>query len=169
MFIIDYYYHYESKYIPGTFRLYYWFMYFLIGAYIRKNHHHFKFVGWPLAISVGICYAIYQLLAPQDLGKGFHFGTLSSVIYTSTIFIACTNTKINNKNTFISNISALFLPVYSLHIYLYNAYDFMGNLFLHYLEPNLRCIITLIIYITLTIIICWGLVKIPIFNKIFRI
>lgn len=168
-FLLEYLYPFERNYIPQSFRIWYWILYFLIGSYICLNPKLFKLITWPIALGVGLCYALYQLWDPMNIGYGFHFGSISCIIYTIVIFAACLNTRLDANNRFITNISSLFLPVYSLHPFLFKAYDYSCKIILSPLEPNVRCLMSLLIYITITIFICWGLMKLPYMDKLFKI
>ena len=166
-FILDLRTNFEQEYIPQTFRIYYWIMYFLIGAYVRIHQKKLLVIKYHFAIIAGIIYTAFQLLIQTKvrMGNEFFFGSLFCMVYAVCVFSSCLNIKTSNK--FITKSSALFLPVYTLHLLLYKN---LCNRYIHIkIEPNIDFVLTYIIYASITVSFCWLIMKNKMMKDLFRI
>lgn len=160
---------FERKHVIQSFRLWYWLLYFFLGAIINKYQLKLKGIKWYHAILMCIFYTTFQISDYFHVGRNeYYFGSIICMLYAITVFCACLNINIE-KSTFISTISSLFLPVYAVHPIIMgiviSKIDFLstiGNSFAQYI----------VVYIVSAIIIVsfsYFLMKIPFVKDIFKI
>lgn len=157
----------ESNVIQ-CFRMYSWLFYFLCGGLIKK-------AGKRISVSGGVIVAlfIFNILYERQLGYYMH-STFCEYYYSSLVVIVlsiCLFFYIQGKtytpiHPYVKELSKLFLPVYTLHIFVIKTY-------IHYVPIYIFGIISPLAAFALcsiaTVIISWGIMKVPYVNKIFRI
>lgn len=174
-FLLDCFYSFERVYIPQTIRLWYWLMYFFIGAYIRLNDKLFERIKWPLALFMSGLYTVFQIITQNaleeklgHLGNEFFFGSIFCMFYAVSVFCSCINNHNANNDIICSYLSRLFLPVYAFHILIYRFLKQLTQMIIG-IEPNADYVIILIVYVCITLTVCIFLMKIPKFKNIMRI
>ena len=163
-FLLNIFYDFERIHVRQTFRIWYWLMYFLTGAYIRDHQNKFRKIGWwhVLGMVIFMMVYVYYVEIPYD---EYGFGSIICMIYAVVVFSACLNTKIKNERI-IQELSSLFLPVYAIHPFV------IGKL--TYLEPYLRFSPAIQFYVVLALIfviniaLAFVLMKIPYVRDIFK-
>ena len=157
---------FEKMYLPQTFRLYYWVMFYCMGGVIRKKEKSLTMINWLWVLLVSIVYVIFQCFGPDLGGNEFYFGSVLCMVYAVCVFCACLNTVIKNGGI-INLLSSLFLPVYALHVLFYDILKFLG------IGVNVNqewgFLVLCIVHCTLTILLCWMLMRIKFMKKIFKI
>ena len=161
--ILNVYYQFEEKYVIATFRIWTWLLYFMIGAYIKQYGCN-KNINWLwVLVMVGnAAIFINRSLTPKF---DYLYGSAICAAYAYCIFCACINTKLSDSKI-IKELSALFLPVYTLHpfaIQLYGKY-----LHIDCFQQFSGTICFMIVLIA-TFGISWLLMRIPYVKNIFRI
>ena len=165
-FILDLFYDFERENIRQTYRIWYWLMFFFLGAYINLNQSKFKIINWKFAFCACFIYTLFQVsMVSYITANEFFFGSIFCMLYAITVFVACLNKKIKN-NTVIHELSSLFLPVYAIHPYIISK--------LLYLVPylNFSSIINYFTLLSLVVVInisiAFILMRIPYVKDIFK-
>lgn len=167
VFILNSIFDFERKYVIQSFRIWYWFMYFLLGGYIRKHQDRFKFINWWYAIVMCLIYTIFQKSGIINVrGNEYYFGSIMCMIYAISVFCACINTKIEKSKT-IKTLSSLFLPVYTVHPTILIWFSHFS--FIKTLHPINQYFLAYFIVCLITILLSYLIMKIPIIKNIFRI
>ena len=115
-------------------------------------------------------YVLYYLWAKKYVGQygiEYLFGSLPCQILSISLFAVIINTPIE-ENKLISFFSNLFLPVYSLHMFVISISAYLSNK----CNFDINSITALFYYFfvsAVTIGISWDTMKLPIFKSIFRI
>lgn len=153
--------HFEQGIIQ-TFRVWNFLAYFLLGVLVRKiNMPRLEF--WVVAIA-GCSYVGFNKLI-GGMGVEYFFSSPICMIYAITLFLWVKNLEIKD-NHIIEILSKLFLPVYCLHVMVMNflceqiGYNWGGGV-----GPVVNCALVA----TITIGISYVIMRIPFFNKVFRI
>ena len=163
-FLLNIFYDFERLYIRQTFRIWYWFMYFLVGAYIRNHQEMFNWITWKhviYAIIFMLVY-VYYVEIPYD---EYSFGSIICMIYAVIVFSACLNTKII-KGRVIQELSSLFLPVYAIHPFVINKLSFLDPYF--DFSPSVKFFVVLALIICVNVPLAYLLMKIPYVKEIFK-
>lgn len=114
-FIADSIFDLEKRYITQAFRVWYWFMYFLLGGYIRLHADKFKSISWLHAALMCVLYTLFLVSGiSRAWGCEYYFGSVLCMIYAVTVFCSCVNTPIEHSRS-ITTLATLFLPVYAIH------------------------------------------------------
>lgn len=165
-FILDSIWNVEN-YIRQTFRIWYWYMYFLLGAYIRLNRIYFNFINWKHAIIMCILYTIFQTSGISHATcNEYYFGSVLCMLYAISVFCACINTKIK-KSKAISTLSSFFLPIYAIHLTTMQWISHL-SIFLTF-NPIAQYIIAYVMTCTINVLIAYVLMKTPYIKNIFKI
>lgn len=169
MCFLDVRFRFEKQYIPQTFRLWYWLLYFLLGATINKHPKSFHWIRWRHVFLAGLGFIFFGYYVHAG-GNEYLFGSLPCMLYAMMTFCACINTRINNTRV-IDELSSLFLPVYAFHM--------IGLIFLYkhwpmpqiedFFCPHIAITIEYIIATGVIVFVCWLIMRIPYANKVFRI
>ena len=161
---------FEKRHPTQTYRLYYWFMYFLLGAYIKRNPACIDKIRLWWIIPAVISYSAFYSLGFIRIGNECYFGSLPCIAYAFITFGALVKLPIHD-NKVVGALSAIFLPVYAFH-WMFLQETFHLNPF-YAINHNLHFIpATAIDYlIVTTVMLTCGLVvmRIPYADKIFRI
>ncbi len=168
-FILNSMFQFEKRYVIQSFRLWYWLLYFLLGAIINKYQIKLKWIKWFHAILMCIIYTTFQISWLFNAGGNeYFFGSIICMLYAITVFCACLNINIE-KSTFISTMSSLFLPVYAFHPIIM-ARVISKMFFLSAIDNNF--VQYFVVYIvSAVIVVCFSyfLMKIPFIKEIFKI
>ena len=167
---------FERTYIIQTFRIWNWLFYFCFGGLIKSiyiereregkigvvdisSKNLLLIVLIIQIIYVAFCYYMWTYLK----GIEYYFGSLLCIVYAAFVFCFALSLRINN-NRIISIMSSLFLPVYAIHrtvIHLVSGHTtFLGGL-----SP----IVDYILVVIITISASYGIMKLPLMDKIFKI
>lgn len=164
IFFLNIFYEFEQKYVRQSFRIWYWLLYFLMGAYISNHQNLFKKIGWRhvLAIFVFMLIYVYIVEIPYD---EYSFGSIVCIVYAVIVFSACLSTTIKNERI-IKELSSLFLPVYSIHPYVISKM----RLFEPYLDysPFVQYVVGMILVVGINISLAFILMRIPYVKDIFK-
>ncbi|MBO4315383.1 MAG: acyltransferase family protein [Prevotella sp.] len=165
MFLLNIFYEFEKHYIRQTFRLWYWLMYFFVGAYIRLHQQYFSKIGWwhVLGVVVFMLVYVYYVEIPYD---EYAFGSIICMIYAVTVFSACLNTKIKHGKV-IQELSRFFLPVYAMHPFVISRLEPLSPYF--QFTPAVQYFVVLIIIFIVNIALAFVLMRIPYVKDIFKI
>lgn len=165
MFLLNIFYGFERHYIRQTFRVWYWFMYFFVGAYINLHQQHFRKIGWwhVLGMVVFMMVYVYYVEIPYD---EYGFGSIICMIYAVIVFSACLNTEIKHGKV-IRELSKLFLPVYAIHPFIISRMECLSP----YLQfsPEVQYFVVLALDFIVNITLAYFLMKIPYAKDVFKI
>ena len=161
---------FEAHYVRQTFRLYYWFLYFLIGAYIRRTPDCISKIRLWWILPAVLVYGMFCHIGIVTTGIEYYFGPLPCIAYTFITFGAIVKLPIR-CNQIIGKLAATFLPVYAFHWFClqecfhHNPFYFFNHN-LHYIPA------TAIDFLIVTIVmLIFGLLvmRIPYSDRVFRI
>lgn len=164
--------------ICQTFRLWNWFFYFFLGGCLKTVYLQnmeilsrlggVKYYKWFLLLLIGLVYmGVYLRVRPivDYVGVEYMFGSTICVVMAILVFVCFLTTKVTPKKI-ISELSSLFLPVYALHTQVIREMKADVNFSeLGMFAPLIEW--TAVVF--MTIAISWVLMKIPYFNKVFKL
>lgn len=168
-FILNLKYNFEGCYIRQTYRVWYWFMYFFLGAYIRQNRDRFMFVKWKHAILMCVVYTCFQVpvMRIANLSSDeYFFGSVLCMLYAISVFCACLNTKIESSKI-ISMLSSLFLPVYAIHPATMTWLSYLT--IVKTFNPVAQYLVAYLLSCVITLSVAYILMKIPYVKGVFKI
>lgn len=164
VFILTYTYKWEYNVIQ-IFRLWNWLTFFSIGAIIRKYSicYHINIF---LVLILMFVFVGFVLWNRNNIDTLPHFFTTPiCIVYATFVFLYISAKKIVQSRT-IPLLSPLFLPVYTIHYFIIKGYHhFIGNSWGGVITP----FFDYIIITAITLILCYGIMKIPFFEKVFKI
>lgn len=157
--------------IHQSLRVWNWLFYFSLGGLLLKHKSSFskmKVRFWYILL-LAMCYTIFYSVVkshfPIMKNTDLCYGNVICTLYALSLFVYCMQHTINKSNI-ISQLSPLFLPVYSLHLFVYEYYfDYVNLGILGEVSP----FIDFILVALATICISWCIMRTPILNRIFRI
>ena len=165
MFLLNISCEFEQHYVRQTFRIWYWLMYFFVGAYMRLHQQRFRKIGWwhVLGIVVVMMAYVYFVEIPYD---EYAFGSIICMVYAVIVFSACLNTKIKNGKV-IRELSKLFLPVYAIHPFVNSRIEYLSP----YLQfsPEVQYFVVLALVFVMNIALAYFLMRIPYVKDVFKI
>lgn len=152
--------------MPSTFRLYYIIFYFMLGGIIH-------FIP---KIKIPIIYLVFLLIVTffhKEYLDDYIASEFASLFYSSPVvmllclcfFIYFNGLPVNN-NKVITELSKLFLPVYTIHMF---AIGFVTRVMPYSLDLSIQCLIVWVGVTVISILVSYMIMKIPFANKIFRI
>lgn len=163
-FLLNIFYDFERFHVRQTFRIWYWLMYFFVGAYIKKHKKLFSYIKWIhvlMAIIFMLVY-VYFVEIPYD---EYSFGSIICMVYAIIVFSACLNTKIKYRKT-IHELSTLFLPVYAIHPFVISKMGFL-NPYVDY-SPEVKLFVVIFLIFSINIFLAYIIMKIPYVKNIFK-
>lgn len=157
--------------IHQSLRVWNWLFYFSLGGLLLKHKSSFSKVKvsfWYILL-LAMCYTIFYSVVkshfPIMKNTDLCYGNFICTLYALSIFAYSMQHTIY-KSKLISQLSPLFLPVYSLHLFVYEYYfDYVNLGVLGEASP----FIDFILVALATICISWCIMRTPILNRIFRI
>lgn len=165
-FLLDIFFGFEKKYIRQTFRIWYWIMYFLIGAYIRIHHNKFSVFNWKISLIICFVYTFFQVSTSSfKLSNEYYFGSIICMIYAFSVFMACLNLKIKNSSV-IRELSNLFLPIYAIHPYVISKLSYVTPYIYNYSHFHYLALFSLVV--GGNVILAYLLTRIPCVKNIFK-
>lgn len=152
-----------------TFRIWNWLLFFCIGGYIKYQNLQFNIK--PLII---VCVFVLNLIF-QALNIKFINSTYCEFFYSNLIvqilsviimgFILSLNINYSKSINLLSN---LFLPVYTIHIFVIPYVDkFLNSINVSFVEC--KALYAMLFSIIISVILSWIVMKFPLSNKIFKI
>lgn len=170
VFILNFFFSLEKN-IPNTLRIWNWFTYFLLGAFIRLYPKYFYMIKWYHSIIA--CFLFSFLVKHTQLNDyELWFSSPIVIFYAISVFMLCINSDFKQFNCIIKNLSACFLPIYALHMaIIWRLYKMFP---ITYIEKSLPTSISFLLeYVYLSLIcVIIGLIlsKIKFLNKhVFKI
>lgn len=159
-----------DQHVLQSLRVWNWLFYFCLGGVLKKknglNKISIKF--WHILIMAVIFVAFYSAVNhffPILDNTDQSYGSFVCTAYALSIFIYCIQHNYQG-NRVIMELSPLFLPVYSLHLFVYEYYFEYVNLgLLGEVEP----FVDFAIVAVLTMAVSWVIMKTPVVNRIFKI
>ena len=161
---------FEGRHPWQTFRLHYWFLYFLIGAYIRRNPACIGRIRLWWIIPAAFLYGLFYHLGIVITGIEHYFGSLPCMAYAFITFGALLKLPIHDSKA-ITRLSATFLPVYAFHWFFlqkcfHNDPFYTINNTMHLLPATaIDYVITVAVMLTFGLLI----MRLPYADKIFRV
>lgn len=160
---------FEEKIVPGTFRLWDWLFYFLLGAIVCKCPEKFRWLKWYYVIPAALLYiALFQWL--QLGGNSHYFSSPLCMLFTLSVFCAILHAPVQG-NRLVSMLSDSFLPVYTFHSFLGLALCKVG--LFNLLEQLLPTSLAYCVELAVTLVVCFAFgvifMRIPYAKRIFRI
>ena len=117
-------------------------------------------------LAVSVIYVLFQLLGPNLGGTEYYFGSFLTMVYAVGVFGACLNTNII-EGKIIRELSILFLPIYSLHVLLFDIFRRIEiNMIIN---SEWGFLILCMVHCFITIILCWLLMRNNIAKNVFKI
>lgn len=163
---------FEERFVNQTLRIWNWLFFFGIGGYLSKSkrfghsakvkHKYISLmeIGGASSLFVLFSYIMYEKLP----GIEYYFGSLFCIIYAICLFVCVIQLPIKD-NKLISVLANLFLPVYALHMEVKTMLSFVDTTICGSASP----LADFIILSTVTLLVSWLLMRIPIAKKIFKI
>lgn len=162
-------YHWEDQYIWISIRIWYWIMYFILGAWIRRNEA-------VLTEKISFLYVIVAYLSLILLnrfthadGVSFFYGSIPCIAYAASMFIWVLSLKCR-PNRAIEYLATLFLPVYAFHGLIFSKLFKLELVFSLESLPTLPAMLVEYAISTMAVLaVCMVLMQIPYLNKIFKL
>ena len=159
---------FEKKYVPQTFRIWYWFFFFMMGGVInRMNFTTFYTMKLLPVVLVGtaMIFLLFVYWFKYKInGIEYFFGSFLCWMYACVVFIYCLSKKVNHK--FVIVVSKVFLPCYALHMLIIQCYrKFFDTIFLGIWSPIVDYLMVVFFTISLSVLI----MHIPIVKGVFKI
>lgn len=166
-FMADYTNDFENKFIPQTFSLWYWLLFFSVGQLSRKmirgGQKPFSFALIP------VCYIVFLPFVWLSRGYqsciAYFFGSFLMILYATSVFGSIVQTKVG-KSALVQQLSNCFLPVYALHNFV----------IAFVLKINITSVLGVyavwadyLLVASITLTLSWLLMKIPYLDKVFKI
>lgn len=161
--ILNVYYQFEQRYVLITFRLWTWLFFFMLGAHIKQYGSN-QYINW-LWVIVLMGNAAIFINAKLTPLFDYVYGSFICAAYAYGIFCACLNSKIKNSK-FITELSTLFLPVYTIHPFVIQLYGKYIDFNMYQQWSGTICFVIVLFF---TIAISYILVKTPYVKNIFKI
>lgn len=164
VFVMTYQSHFEYSVIQ-TFRIWNWLTYFSLGTVIQK--YHLKFNSSILAVILSMVAFVAFVYYCKSIigGVEYFFSTPLCMAYAFLLFIYMESINVTNS-TIVGSLSKLFLPVYTFHYIIIKGYH-------HFIDNGWGGVITplldYIIITAITLVLCYGIMKIPFSEKVFKI
>lgn len=156
--------------VDQSLRVWNWFFYFCLGGLLVKYPEitqRFKISIWHVMGFAVLYFAIYATVDyyfPLITNTDQSYSSIPSMLCSLSIFIFCLQRDFSSKA--ITTLSPLFLPVYSLHLFVYEYYYRFINLsFLGEMSP----LVDYVLVASATIAISYILMRIPFMDKFFKI
>ena len=111
MWLLDIVFQFEEKYICQTFRLWYFFLYFLLGAFIKKGFIN-KTIEWYYVLLLAFSYTLSVLFIP-NISVEYYFGSPICVLYAVSFFLLIINKHILPRT--VAALTPTVLPAYIFH------------------------------------------------------
>lgn len=161
---------FEGRHPWQTFRLHYWYMYFLLGAYMRRNPICISKIRLWWTVPAAFLYGLFYNIGIVTTGIEHYFGSLPCIAYAFITFGALVRLPVRDSKL-VDRLSSTFLPVYAFH-WMFLQEFFHHNPFFT-INHNLPVVpATALDYvITTAVMLVFGLVvmRIPFAGRIFRI
>ena len=152
--------------IIQTFRLWNWLFYFCLGGYIK--YCHYENIRFVFIILMFLLNVVFQEILAPFIGTEYceyFYSSFVVMVLSGMIFKYIIDRQIRD-GVLLKNISALFLPVYTSHMFIISYTNkLFSNIDLGYVEPLIFWIFVSFI----TIIVSYFIMRTPIVNKIFRL
>jgi len=170
MWILDIAFRVEENYICQTFRLWYFLLYFFIGAFIKKEGLSLNLKIFHV-LFLAVLYTISVLLVPIGSIE-YHFGSPLCALYAVSFFLFIQRQDLSHLAKRITFLSSIVLPAYLFHTVI------IRQLIIKVTYPSLKsyinnnCVADLVV-ILLTIItvvvISWIITQVPKYDKVFKL
>lgn len=167
-FMADYTNDFEQVYIPQTFRLWYWLLFFSIGQLSRKmirGGYRYPFGLGFVSVAYLVFLAFVWISRKYQSSIEFFFGSNLMILYATGIFGTIVQRKVR-KSMLVQQLATCFLPVYALHNFVI-AFVLKVNVTSGLGIFSVWADYLLVASITLTL--SWMIMKIPYMDKIFKI
>lgn len=164
IFILTYQFHFEYSIIQ-TFRLWNWLTYFSMGVIIRK--YNISSIGpFPVILIFMLLFIAFVYYCKETIdGVEYFFTTPLCMMYAFLLFIYIKSINVTNS-TIVGNLSKLFLPVYTLHYLIIKVYHHSINTqYAGVFTP----LVDYLIITTITVMLCYIIMRIPFSEKVFKI
>lgn len=150
-----------------TFRLWNWFTYFFLGGVLKHQTLNKRFLAWSilplLILTLSYMIWLYPFFVSQQCE--YFYSSFIVEIMCCTIFLFIKSINIRHSRI-IKNLSALFLPVYTFHVFVIALSSPISKALYDY---QIGGVIYWIVVLCITMVISWFLMKIPQINKMFKI
>lgn len=169
IFILNYFCGFEKNIIQ-TFRLWNWFFYFFLGAFIRLNDNKFKWIRWYYIIPSLAVYIIFFDLMKVGANE-YYFCSPLCTVHTTIVFVTILNSHISG-NKVLSQLANCFLPVYTFHTFIEVFFCSKTPLF-KWLEQTLHTRIAYtseyMIVAVVCVVISLAVMRTPYMDRVFKI
>lgn len=164
VFVMTYQSHFEYSVIQ-TFRIWNWLTYFSLGTVIQK--YHLKFNSSILAVILSmVAFVAFVYYCKSVIGGvEYFFSTPLCMAYALLLFVWLESRQITN-NKMLSELSKLFLPVYTIHYFVIKYYSqVVDSQYAGVWTPMLDFLIVTIVTLTM----CCIIMRVPFMGKVFKI
>jgi surface polysaccharide O-acyltransferase-like enzyme len=164
VFILTFAYRWEYDVIQ-SFRLWNWLTYFSLGLIIHKYNIHIS-VNTLVVLASAFLFVGFVYCSRKNIdGIEYFFTTPLCMMYATLFFVKIHSMHIQN-NLFISKLSNLFLPVYTIHYFVIKAFrDIMTSQYIGIWTPLFDYLAITII----TLLVCYMIMEVPMAKRFFRI
>lgn len=160
---------FEKQFICQTFRLWYWMMYFALGAIVVKHESFLvRYIPvWSVPVS---CLLFIFFGRKADVGGNeYLFGSIPCLLYAFCTFVAVLKTDIHSSKC-IERLSGVFLPVFAFHVMilqlLFNSHLMCA---VEVLPPVIAFSLEFVISAALIISLSLLLMRFPVSQRLMRI
>lgn len=148
-----------------SFRLWNWLTYFSLGSIIHKYQIHVPVSAFVVMFS-GLFFVMFVYYSRLYIdGIEYFFTTPLCMLYATLFFVKITSMQIQN-NLFVSRLSDLFLPVYTIHYFVVKAFhNMITSQYIGIWTPLFDYLAIAII----TLLVCNVIMQVPLAKRFFRI
>lgn len=148
-----------------SFRLWNWLTYFSLGSIIHKYQIHIPVNAFVVIFS-GLLFVVFVYCSRTYIdGIEYFFTTPLCMLYATLFFVKINSLKIQ-KNMILSQLSELFLPVYTIHYFVIEAFrDIITSQYIGIWTP----LFDYLAITTITLLFCYLVMKIPLAKLFFKI
>ena len=168
VFFLNKYIDFEHTYICQTFRLWNWCLYFMLGACLKQ--YGVPKVHWVIPVIMAANCALLVAYGPLK-GVEYYHCSLFSALYSLSVFCAVMSYPIEGSSP-VSELSKLFLPVYTFHPFFYRWYARLaeqGVFFLPSIHPAAAYVERFSTVLIVSILTSWLIMKLPYMDRVFKL
>ena len=148
-----------------SFRLWNWLTYFSLGSIIHKYKIHVPVSAFVVMFS-GLLFVVFVYYSRWSIdGIEYFFTTPLCMLYATLFFVKINSLKIQ-KNLIISQLSGLFLPVYTVHYFVIKVFrNIITSQYIGIWTP----LFDYLAITTITLLVCYVVMQVPMAKLFFKI
>lgn len=171
IFLLNYFDIHIEQNVIQTFRIWNWLLFYCLGGFIKKGGIAFIISPWFVALLLvfNILFQVSNIPFVNSTYCEYFYCSIVVQLLSVFIFIFFLSCKIKSS-IFISLLSNLFLPVYTIHMF---VIDVLNRIMTHFScmfdYRGTKALIMMAFTIIISVATSWLIMRIPYLNKIFRI